>query len=149
MTNADWLNAHPEITAGTMAAEAVAWYAHTHSKADIETASQLGILTAWLAAEHREPDTKREVTLVTTLVFTHVLHDAEADEVLRCGTAQRVADALLQHVRKGLRVTARPYMHPDNVSIERVQVFGLEKESRNTEGGSDGSDGAIGAEAGA
>lgn len=127
MTNADWLNSRPETTAGTVLAAAEAWYAQTHAAADVETATLLGKLTAWLTAEHTE-ERQAECTLVTTLELTHVLRGAEADEVLRCGTAQRVADTMKLKVEKGLRLTCKPFLLPDHVSIGKVQVFGREPE---------------------
>ena len=126
MTNADFMRSHPETTAGTLIAEAEAWYDRTHGRADAESASLMGKLQAWLTAEHVE-EAQAEVTLVTTLELTHVLHGAQADEVLQRGTAQRVADTMKMKVEKGLRLVCKPYLVPDNVSIGRVQVFGMER----------------------
>lgn len=125
MTNADWINSRPEITAGAVIAEAEAWYAETHTGTDTETAGLLTKLMAWLAAE-RTQRKRRETTVVTTLTVTHVLHGADADDVVRSGTAQRLAEISPQATRRGFRMM-RQQAEADNVSISRVQVFGLEK----------------------
>lgn len=125
MTNTDWINSRPEITAGAVIAEAEAWYAETHSRADTERAGLLAKLTAWLAAE-RVQRRRRETTVVTTLTVTHILHGADADDAVRSGTAQRLAEISLQATRRGFRMM-RQQAEADDVSISRVQVFGLEK----------------------
>lgn len=124
MTNADWINSRPEITAGAVIAEAEAWYAETHARTDTETAGLLSKLTAWLAAE-RTQRKRRETTVVTTLAVTHVLYGADADDTVRRGTAQRLAEIDLQATRRGFQMMRLPAA--DDVSISRVQVFGMEK----------------------
>ena len=126
MTNADWLRSRPEVTAGTVLAEAEAWYAETHSRTDTETAGLIAQLTAWLAAERREWR-HRETTVVTTLTVTHVLHGADADDVTRSGMAQRLANLSLTATQRGFR-QMRQETEPDNVCIAGLQVFGIHRE---------------------
>lgn len=125
MTNADWINSRPEITAGAMIAAAEAWYAQTHTQADAESASLIGKLSAWLTAQHTETGRPPETTVVTTLQVTHVLRGAEADDVIARGTAQRIAEAARAACTRGYKAMADS-AQPDSIGVGQVQVFGFD-----------------------
>lgn len=126
MTNADWINSRPETTTGAMITQAETWYAQTHTQTDAETASLIGKLSAWLTAEHTETE-RREATVVTALHVTHILRGADADNVIARGTHQRIAEAARAACERGYRGMADT-AQPDNVSIGKVQVFGIRRE---------------------
>lgn len=131
MTNADWLNSRPELTAAAVIAKAEEWYEKAHPQADTDTAGLLGKLTEWLAAEHVDEEARRTVTVVTTLHVTHVLRELDADQVTG-QVAQRLAESALQSARYGdscLHEIARA----DNISIAAVQVFGIEHDDPSGE----------------
>ena len=124
MTNADWLNSRPELTAAAVIAKAEEWYEREHPQADTATAGLLGKLTEWLAAEHVDDAARRTVTVVTTLAVTHVLRELDADQVTG-QVAQRLAESALQSARYG-NSCLHEVAQADNISISGVQVFGLE-----------------------
>lgn len=131
MTNADWLNSRPELTAAAIVARAEEWYRETRPAADAAAAGLLVMLTEWLAAEHEESEARRTVTVVTTLRVAHVLRELDADEVVG-QTAQRLAESALQSARYGdtcLHEIARA----DNIAIGGVQVFGIEHDDPSGE----------------
>jgi len=131
MTNADWLNSRPEITAAAVVAKAEEWYEKEHPQADTDTAGLLGKLTEWLAAEHEESEARRTVTVVTTLAVTHVLRELDADQVTG-QVAQRLAESALQSARYG-DSCLHEVAQADNIGISSVQVFGIENDDPSGE----------------
>lgn len=128
MTNADWLNSRPELTAAAVIARAEEWYRETRPAADTAAAGLLVMLTEWLAAEHDDSEARRTVTVVTTLTVTHILHELDADQVTG-QVAQRLAESALQSARYG-NSCLHEVAQADNISISTsgVQVFGLEND---------------------
>ena len=126
MTNADWLNSRPELTAAAVIAKAEEWYEKEHPQADTATAGLLAKLTEWLAAEHADDAARRTVTVVTTLAVTHVLRELDADQVTG-QVAQRLAESALQSARYGDRCL-HEVDEAVNITNSGVQVFGLEND---------------------
>ena len=131
MTNADWLNSRPELTAAAVIARAEEWYAKEHPQAVTATAGLLGKLTEWLAAEHEESEARRTVTVVTTLAVTHVLRELDADQVTG-QVAQRLSERALRSARYGPSCLHED-AQADDISISGVQVFGLENDDPSGE----------------
>ena len=131
MTNADWLNSRPELTAAAVIARAEEWYAKEHPQADTATAGLLGKLTEWLAAEHEESEARRTVTVVTTLAVTHVLRELDTDQATG-QVAQRLAESALQSARYG-NSCLHEVAQADDISISGVQVFGIENDAPSGE----------------
>ena len=132
MTNADFLQSRPELTAGAVIEAAETWYEATHSRADAETAGLLQKLAEWLAAPHTA-ETDKEATVVTTLTVTQHLRGQSADFALQSGTAQRIADNALRALREGLKMQQRVWGGPDHTEVTRVQVFGFDEGPQEAE----------------
>ena len=124
MTNAEYISNRPEITIEEAMKEARAWYAETHGPEAARAADGVRALMAWLPAERPAAEgDRRTVTVVTTLQITHVLHGVGLDEVETSGTADRLAERAKRNAETAVAVGGP---RPDDVSIERVQVFSFD-----------------------
>ena len=124
MTNAEYISNRPEITIEEALQEARAWYAETHGIEAAQAASSVRALMAWLPAERPAADgDRRTVTVVTTLTITHVLHGVGLAEVEESGRADRLAERAKRNAETAVAVGGP---RPDDVCIERVQVFSFD-----------------------